>query len=136
MFGLILLGILVGMLVDKKKLARDDYNGQYVIDRTYFPGRQADWQYDNFRFEIKDNDTIYFYVTDKDKISQIFKGTVTTVKPYSSERLVINMIQPTHHVLTTNPTIYREAWSFYLVFNSPKFGNMYFTKGQWKPIDK
>jgi hypothetical protein len=39
------------------------------------------------------------------------------------------MEQPTHHIMTSNPTTYRSAWSFYLVFYSPKFNNVYFKKG-------
>jgi len=46
------------------------------------------------------------------------------------------MQQPTHHIVTSNPTTYRSAWSFYLVFESPKFNNVYFKKGQWTPIVK
>ena len=53
-----------------------------------------------------------------------------------SERLIIKMEQPTHHIMTSNPTTYRSARSFYLVFYSPKFNNVYFKKGQWKTLDK
>ncbi|QRR00195.1 hypothetical protein [Dyadobacter sandarakinus] len=44
------------------------------------------------------------------------------------------MPAPTHHILMDNPTTYRETWSFYLVFDSPKFGNVFFTKGDWEPL--
>ena len=123
-------------MTDKKELDKSDYHGEYIVNRDYFPGSQTDWQYDNFRFVIKVNDSIYFYVTDKEKILKTYRGTITTTKPYISERLIINMEQPTHHVMTSNPTTYRSAWSFYLVFNSPKFNNMFFEKGKWKPIEK
>jgi hypothetical protein len=134
--GLAVFSGTVQTLTAKKELEKTDYYGEYIINRDYFPGRQADWQYDNFRFEIKDNDSIYFYVTDKEKILKTFHGTISTVKPWSSERLLIKMEQPTHHIMTSNPTTYRSAWSFYLVFYSPKFNNVYFKKGQWKPLDK
>ena len=132
-FVLTLLSGIVQWLTAKKELKKKDYYGQYIVNRKYFPGRQADWQYDNFRFEIKSNDSIYFYVTDKEKILKTYGGTFATTKSYSSERLIINMEQPTHHILTSNPTIFRSTWSFYLVFYSPKFNNVYFKKGQWKP---
>ena len=122
-------------LTAKKELKKKDYYGQYIINRDFFPGKQADWQYETFRFEIKNNDKIYFYVTNSDKIVKIFSGTISTTAPYGSERLIINMEQPTIHVLKTNPTVYRNAWSFYLVFHSDKFNNMYFKKGNWKPIN-
>ncbi|HXU25721.1 MAG TPA: hypothetical protein VN698_00710, partial [Bacteroidia bacterium] len=119
-FGLFFLGIIVNFIKSKKELKKTDYYGQYIINRAYFKGKQADWQYNTYRFEIKENDTLYFYVTDKDKIVQTYKGKISTTAPYSSERLIVEMVQP-YHVLNTNPTLYRSAWSFYLVFNSPKY---------------
>ncbi len=136
LFGLFILGTIKHLLTDKKELKKKDYYGEYVVNHDYFSGSQADWQYNNFRFEIKDNDSIFFYVTDKEKILKTYRGTITTTKPYSSERLIINMEQPTHHIMTSNPTTYRSAWSFYLVFYSPKFNNVYFKKGQWKSLNK
>ncbi len=136
--GMILLWILSAVLqpfYTKKVLDKSDFYGEYVIDRNYFSGKQADWQYNNFRFEIKENDSIYFYVTDGKIINETYKGTITTLSPYQSARLVIEMEKPIHHILTTNPTIYRELWDFFMVFNSPKFHNMYFRKGKWKEIE-
>jgi hypothetical protein len=132
--GIILLSALVQSLASKKELKKKDYYGHYVIHRDYFSGRQADWQYEKFRFEIRENDSIYFYETDKEKILKTYRGKISTTAPYSSERLIINMEQPTHHILTSNPTTYRSTWSFYLVFYSPEFNNMFFKKGKWKPI--
>ena len=129
--GVIGLGIIVGIVIkfsSKILLEKKDFYGQYVIDKTKFSGKQSDWQSDNFHFEIKENDSILFYVKTKENLFKIFKGTITTTKPYKSHRLVINMVQPTHHILTSNPTIYRLNRSFYIVFNSPKFGNVFFTK--------
>jgi len=133
--GFILLMFVIGILSKKKVLKKSDFYGEYKIDRDYFSGEQADWQYNNFRFEIKENDSIYFYVTDREKINKIYKGTISTLVPSKSARLVIKMERRTHHILTTNPTLYREAWGFFMVFNSPKFNNMYFRKGKWKKID-
>jgi hypothetical protein len=45
------------------------------------------------------------------------------------------MPQPTHHILSSNPTTYRYPWDFHLVFYSPKFNNLYFKKGEWEAID-
>ncbi len=114
-----------------KKLQRDDFIGEFVIDRKYFAGKQANWQYDNFRFEIKENDSIYFYVTNKEYVIKTYKGKVEYTNPYGSNRLKIIMNQPTHHILNSNPTIFRSRWSYFMVFNSPKFGNMFFEKGSW-----
>lgn len=123
-------------LISKEILVKKDYCGQYIINRNYFPGKQSDWQYNNFRFEIKDNDSIYFYVTDKERIVKTFRGTISTIKRNNSERLVIKMEQPTHHILASVHTMYRSTWDFYLVFYSSKFNNVYFKKGEWKPLNK
>lgn len=134
-FGLVLLSGIIKSLTVKTELKKKDYYGHYIVNRDYFPGKQADWQYENFRFEIKDNDSIYFYVTNKEKILKTYRGTITTTETYYSERLIINMEKPSHHIMTSDPTTYRSAWSFYLVFNSPKFNNVYFKKGEWKPLE-
>jgi hypothetical protein len=135
-FGIFVFLICIRFLTDKKELDKEDYYGEYIINRDYFPGKQADWQYNNFRFEITENDSIYFHVTDKEKILKTYQGTITSTKQYISERLIINMEQPTNHIMKNNPTTYRSAWNFYLVFYSPKFNNVYFKKGHWKPLDK
>ncbi|MGS0527657.1 hypothetical protein ACU8V7_23210 [Zobellia nedashkovskayae] len=126
---------IISVLSKKKVLEKSDFYGEYTVDRNYFPGKQADWQYNNFRFEIKENNSIYFHVTDGEKINKIYKGNISTLAPYKSARLVIKMDGPNHHILATNPTIYRQAWGFYLVFKSQKFNNMCFRKNVWKPID-
>lgn len=134
--GLVILSNTIQWLTAKTKLNKKDYYGHYIINRDYFKGKQADWQYDTFRFEIKTNDSIYFYVTDKEEILKTYRGIITTTTSSNSERLIINMEQPIHHIMTSNPTTYRSAWRFYLVFYSPKFNNVYFKKGKWKSLDK
>ncbi len=137
-FGLIMLLVVINWLTSKTELEQKDYYGQYIVNRDYFQGIQSDWQYDHFRFEIKKNDSIYFHVTEKEKILKTYSGTIKTtdISEHNSARLIINMGQPSHHILTSNPTTHRSAWSFNLVFYSPKFNNVYFKKGQWKPLDK
>lgn len=134
LIGLLALVYLISTLAADKVLQKGDYYGEYIIDRKYFKGKQADWQYNNFRFKIEKDNNIYFYITDKEKILKTYKGKISTLKSYRSERLVIDMEQPTFHLLQSNPTVYRSAWNFYLVFYSNKFNNMYFKKGTWKSI--
>ncbi len=134
-FGIVLLAGITREVTSKTELDKDDYYGEYIINREYFKGTQTDWQYNHFRFEITDKDSICFYVTDKDRILKTYRGIIKTTTPYSSARLIIEMEQPTHHILTSNPTIYRSTWNFYLVFKSPKFYNVFFEKGKWKPIE-
>ncbi|GAA4334242.1 hypothetical protein GCM10023184_28110 [Flaviaesturariibacter amylovorans] len=132
--AVLFISIIFRIVSAKKELEKEDFYGEYVIDRNYFPGKQADWQYEKFKLEIKENDSLYFYVLEGGSVVKTFRGTITTVRPYNSDRLKIQMEAPTHHVLARNPTIYRTAWSFYLVFYSPRFQNVYFRKGRWKPL--
>ena len=120
----------------KKELEKEDIYGEYIIDRTKFAGRQADWQYEHFRFEITKENGFIFYQTDNDKIIRTFKGKVEFLEAYNRPRIVLHMDTTKHHIIVDKPTLYRQVWTFYYVFNSPKFGNVFFTKGQWKPIDK
>ena len=118
----------------KKILDKEDYYGEYIIDRNYFSGRQSDWQYNSFRFEIKKNDSIYFHQTNGRSIIKTYKGKISSRTIFKSARLKISMEKPSIHILDTNPTTYREVWDFYLVFDSPKYSNMFFRKGKWKEI--
>lgn len=133
--GLILFSVIFQWLNAKTILDKQDYYGTYVIKRDFFKGDQTDWQYDHFRFEITENDSIFFYVTNKEKTLKTYKGSIATVAPHGSARLIINMEQPTHHIMESNPTTYRNSWNFYLVFKSPKFYNLFFEKGQWQSKD-
>ena len=142
--GIIWLGIFVLIIgfeiikwaTDKTILEKEDYYGEYIINRNYYPGKQADWQYNHFRFKIDKNDSIYFYETNNEKIINTYRGSIKTTdaNQYISKRIVINMNRPTHHIMDSNPTTYRSSWNFNLVFYSSKFNNVYFKKGKWRPI--
>ena len=49
-FGLAFLSGIAQWLSAKTLLEKKDYYGEYIVNRDYFPGRQADWQYNNFKF--------------------------------------------------------------------------------------
>ena len=131
--GLII--ILVARRVNRKvELDRDDVYGEYIIDTTQFYGEQAKWQYNHYRFEIKRNNKILFHLTDKNKIVKTYIGTIEFLEGYKHPRIVVHFKDPVYHIVRDNPTLYKEMWSFYYVFNSSKFGNVFFKKGIWKPI--
>ncbi|RZL37279.1 MAG: hypothetical protein EOO96_05335 [Pedobacter sp.] len=132
--GIIILAQITTWLNSPISLTKEDYYGDYVINRKYFKGSQADWQYENFRFEIKENDSIYFYQTNRAKIIKTYKGKIDIIKERNYERLIIEMEEPSHHLLVDNPIIGRKPWDFQLIFYSTKFHNVFFTKDKWKPI--
>jgi hypothetical protein len=90
LLGLFVLGTIVRLLTDKKTLEKEDYYGQYIVDRDYFSGRQSDWQYDNYRFEVRETDSIYFYLIDKEKIlktypfKKLLKSDLVAILKYAS----------------------------------------------------
>ena len=131
---LLLFVFVIGIFTKKMTVEKDDMYGEYVIDRTKFPGAQADWQYNHYRFKISRENRFVFYVTDGEKIRKTYTGTVRLNEAYISPRMKLHFDDP-HHIIADNPTLYRDVWSFYYVFNSAKFGNVFFTKGEWEPID-
>jgi len=133
-FTLIVFVSVLKIFTDKKELNKNDIYGEYIIDRTKFAGKQSDWQYNHFRFEIKENNTIVFYETENDKILKTYKGTISFHPAYKRPRLIIHIDTPRHHIIEDKPTLYRTIWSFYYVFKSPKFGNIFFKKGKWENL--
>jgi Mn2+/Fe2+ NRAMP family transporter len=119
----------------KKEVDKDDIIGNYVINRNICSGKQADWQYNHYRFKITEDDKIFFYITEKENIIKTIEGNITYTEYTNSPHIKIELDEPKFHILASNPTLYREIWSFYYVFESNKYGNMFFTKGNWKPID-
>jgi hypothetical protein len=48
-FCLIGLSLIASLFPDTSFLEKEDYYGEYTIDRNFFKGKQADWQYNHFR---------------------------------------------------------------------------------------
>jgi hypothetical protein len=119
----------------KTQLDKEDIYGNYIINREKCAGKQADWQYNHYRFKITEDDKIFFYITEKENILKTIEGTVSYNIGYASPHIELNFEEPKFHILIENPTLYREIWTFYYVFESSKYGNMFFTKGKWKKID-
>lgn len=132
--GLVLLGAVNWFFTAKKELRREDIYGEYVIDRTKYPGRQADWQYNHFRFEITEQGRLLFHVTEQARIVKTYVGRASFLEAYRQPRLVLQLEGPSHHIVSAAPTLYRTPFSFYYVFHSPKFGNVFFTKQKWQPL--
>ena len=135
-FLLIVTGRIIDYFTTPINLEREDIYGEYVIDRNKYPGFQADWQYNHFRFEITKNDSIYFYVTEGNTIVKTYRGSISFHPAYKRPRLIINIDEPRHHIIEDYPTLYRVPRNFYYVFDSPEFGNVFFTKGEWYEINK
>lgn len=126
--------ILSNFLTSKTNVEKSDYYGAYVVDRDFFKGKNADWQYNHYRFEITKNDELNLYVTDKKKILKIYKRKIEFIEGGASPHLKIINKNP-NFILESEPTLVRNAWAFYLVFNTKPYSNMFFKKGSWKALD-
>ena len=129
--GLIVLGMfclfIIGNIAEYfRRFKQSDVYGEYIIDRTKFSGRQADWQYNHFRFEITKQNEFLFYQTDNETIIKTNKGKVKFLDGYKSARIVLQVDSPRHHIIEDKPTLYSNGKPFYYVFQSPKFGNVFF----------
>ena len=122
-------------------LTQKDIYGTYVIDRDQFPGKQADWQYDNFRFTITPElkmifeSRLYEGIWRKEIVDDSFSTGYFDLnkKQYCNKRIRLHSDLTNHHIIRDNPTLYRKKFNaFYYVFNSEKFGNVFFKKGQWE----
>ncbi|WP_235922054.1 hypothetical protein [Flavobacterium phycosphaerae] len=120
----------------QKEIEKEDIYGDYVIDRDKFAGKQADWQYNHYRFTITKDNQILFYITNKERIVKTIKGKAEIKEYYTpSPRLKLIFEEPKFHIIADNPALYREIWSFYYVFYSDKYQNVFFKKGTWHSID-
>lgn len=120
--------VILQMFTTKMKVTKNKIYGEYIIDKNKFSGEQADWQYENFKFKItKDNILHFSYKVSNDEYKTDLIP-VNFLEQYYSDRLVIGKDTTRHHIMVDNPTLYRDVWNFNYVFNSDKFGNVFFKK--------
>jgi hypothetical protein len=122
-------------------LTNKDIYGSYIIDKSKFPGQQADWQHENFRFKITETDTLIFeyklyenkWKTENIKVSYSSGYYDLDKEEYCNRKLRVHSDLTNHHIIKDNPTLYRKKFGdFYYVFESEKFGNVFFKKGIWE----
>ncbi|HAS47606.1 MAG TPA: hypothetical protein DCS93_44425 [Microscillaceae bacterium] len=134
--GLIALSYIARYLFTKKGITKRSIYGEYIIDRTKFPGKQADWQYQSFRFKITADHQFIFYYTEGAKVIKSDTAQVVFLEKYFNHRMIIKRNAKMHHIVEPAPALYSKGQPFYYVFRSPKFGNVFFKKGIWKPLNK
>ncbi len=73
---------------------------------------------------VAGNLSLYIRLVDNSEVEYLGKITWANENP---EKRSIAMITP-HHVVDPHPVLYRERFSYYYVFRTQKFGNMFFRK--------
>jgi hypothetical protein len=128
---LIISAIISEFIANQNQLKQSDIYGEYVIDRSKFSGKQADWQYEHYRFEITKDNELLFHITEKEKICKTYIRRINFMHGCVIPRIHIKSEAPNFHVIEKNPSLYRSGKSFYYVFYSPKYGNVFFKKEKW-----
>lgn len=116
------------------EVRESDIIGTYVIDKDYFSGPEADWQYNKYSFTIDRQQNFTFTECNLDgSIRKRCRLPISYNYNYAtSDHLRLPRgCDSCHHVLSTSPTLWRHWWSFTYVFTSPHYGNMYFRKLRW-----
>lgn len=108
------------------RLTKQDIIGDYKIDTTFYPGKNAKWQYEHYRFTITGSDSLYFYITHKDTIAKTIKVKLKFSNGPPDLWRVDGITA--YHVIKYPPTLYRGYNKFYYVFHSDMYGNMFFRK--------
>lgn len=127
-FGFLAFLIVMQIFTTKMKVTKSKIYGNYVIDRSKYPGKQADWQYDNFKFKVTKDNVMHFSYKLSDGEFKTQEIRVDFLEQYYSHRLVLAQDSTRHHIIADNPALYRDVWNFYYVFKSDKFGNVFFKK--------
>ena len=132
LFSLISLMCVASLFTQKMSLDKNEIYGEYVINKNKCPGKQANWQYEQYRFEIKKDNKLYFKILKNKKVIKTIVKNIEIKEYYHpSPRLDIKTNIDDFHIIRENPTLYREIWTYYYVFHSEKFGNIFFTKKKW-----
>lgn len=108
------------------QLDREDVVGFYVVDRSKFPGEQADWQYENYSYEIRGEELVL-----TDRHSGLERSHRIRWSDTPGRWSIRTPISQRHHLLRGGVTLYREAFSHYYVLDSEHYGNVFFRKQPW-----
>lgn len=123
------------VLNQKVNLNHDDIFGTYIIDRSMFRGKQADWQYNHLRFRFKTNNQFQLFITDSCRIVKIYSGNFKFLDIYDGSPRITLELNPALRSFTDScPMLVRGKWSFKFVLNSPMYHNIFFKRGDWKSI--
>jgi hypothetical protein len=126
--GVVLLGLLLFNHLSKPMVVRkDQIYGTYRVDKTKFDTAEALWQYENFEIQIGRDHILRLYQLQPNR--KIIDSAVFTFSEYfNAAHISLDLDSTRHHILSTNPTLFRKPFHFYYVFESRKFGNMFFEK--------
>lgn len=119
--------ILIGTaLYSHFPITKDRIIGVYEIDKSFYPGPNADWQKEHFYFEITDDSEFLFHEKLNDGSIKTVQGKIDWYRT-SPPMLFRIVMEDEHPSIDQYPALYRGNRKFYYVFES-KFGNMFYRK--------
>jgi hypothetical protein len=119
---------LIAPFIKPMKITKADYYGIHKTDLKKFSRFQAEWQYNNYQITINKDGFLRLYkLIQEPELIDSVKFEFTS--HYTNPRIRLITDSTNHHIISESPTLYREPFNnFYLVFNSKKYGNMFFRK--------
>ena len=114
LFGLSIICLLCLVVVASKTpyfkpmaVTQNDIIGEYVIDREKFSGKQADWQYENFRFKVTAENQLIFqskthdgnWNSDTIQISYTSGYFESDKNEYCNKKIIVHSDSTTHHIV-------------------------------------
>lgn len=119
--------LIVAAIINKPvSLSKNDIVGTYEVDSEFYPGDNADWQKQLFSFVITENDEFWFFERLADGSYKQIKGDLQYYRNAHPMLYRIVLDHP-HKLIDEYPTLYRQRFGFYYVFDSA-FGNMFYRK--------
>jgi len=118
-----LLLIALGWLSSPTNPSKSDIIGHYEIDRSRYPGKQADWQHATYTLEITGTHAIVRDTCTK----TVWKYRIKWSEIYEY-RWGFADYTKRHHMIGNGPTLYRGSFGHHYVFYSPLYGNVFFEK--------
>jgi hypothetical protein len=118
----------------KIEISKKHVYGKYVVDQTKYSKKHAAWQYETFSLEItRDNlieaDFLTLFIWDKGQIVGTHRRKIEFIAEYKNRwRFETENDTTTHHIIASTPTLYRHIGYFNYVFESSRFGNVFFKK--------
>ena len=123
LMGLPICLFLLSWLLNPTEPGKSDIIGHYEIDRSRFPGKQADWQHATYAMEIRHSEVI---VRDS-RTETKWKEPIEWLSG-PEYRWKFKDRGKRHHMVAEGPSIYRRPFGYHYVFRSPLYGDVFFRK--------
>jgi hypothetical protein len=125
--SMLVITILVNNYNKPMKVEAKHIYGTYRVDIDKFDRLQATWQHEHFELTISTDNYLRLYQLKPQK--RMLDEVRFEILDYANaKRIKLRTTRDSHHILRTQPTLFREPRSFFYVFESEYYGNMFFRK--------